>query len=167
VAEHLGGVDDLKDYLRVHRRDVGFCPFLADDGACGIYQFRPLSCRSLVSTRESRWCGADFSSIPEDEKRRFTDGLDAAVVSFPTHYVRSIQEAGEELESAAARQMARRFGFSIYGNFPILVHLVLRHSFAAACADSPEAVEAALGSAGFAHPLMVTLSRCGIVCRST
>jgi Fe-S-cluster containining protein len=127
LGRHIHEATDLKSYLRLHRQKIGFCPFLDMEGTCGIYSKRPFSCRSLISTKESRWCGADFSQLSSAEKRAFVESLDTSVVAFPMHYVAAIQELGQELESHAALRMRERLGFSLYGSLPFLVYLELEH----------------------------------------
>jgi len=155
----IDGVTELKEYLLRHRRLVGFCPFLAEDGACGIYSLRPLACRALLSTKESRWCSADFSGLSAGEKGAFLASLDRSVVAFPMHYVAAMQEAGEELEAAASRRMAERCGFSLYGSMPVLVHLAEDHGLAAACPAGYDAVARLLEATSLNHPLLLHVGR--------
>jgi Fe-S-cluster containining protein len=151
-VEHL---TDLKEYLRVHRRDMGGCPLLDEAGACGVYATRPFSCRALLSTRESYWCGADFSSLSDDEKKEFIEGLDLGVTAFPMHYVASTQEAGQDLEKGGEKRMKERFGFSLYGNMPVLVDLVRNHGLADACSSGHEAALRIIEATGTGHPLLL------------
>lgn len=51
------------------------CPFLASDGACGVYDQRPLTCRMYLATSPVRFCQpenvthpkADIFTVPADE----------------------------------------------------------------------------------------------------
>ena len=152
----LNGVSDLLGYLRMHRTRMT-CPLLSEDGSCGAYHGRPLSCRALISTRESRWCSTDFAALSREEKQAFMAGLDRAVVAFPMHYVASLQESGQELETESSRKMRQRFGFSLYGNLPVLLYLIRCFSIDEACALGYLEVARILELTGFADPLLVTV----------
>ncbi len=154
LRELMGSVSGLKDYLQMQRREMGMCPLLADDGACSAYGSRPLSCRSLLSTKESYWCGVDFATVPAAEKERYIASLDRSVVAFPLHYVASAQETGREFETRQLTHMQELFGFSCYGCMPVLVTLVHRHGLAEA--TSLEQAEHLVEAAGFASPLLVS-----------
>jgi hypothetical protein len=153
----LPAAADLKSWLGLHRTVIGSCPFLEADGACGVYTVRPFSCRALLSTKESRWCGADFSVLGSEEKRTFVASLDLTVVAFPMHYVRVTQELGQELEALAAQRMREQFGFSLYGNFPVLAHLEREHRLSTVFPAGREAVEQLLTREGLNHPFLATL----------
>ncbi len=157
LRKKIGPVQDIKGYLRMHRQEIGFCSLLAEDGACGIYSLRPLSCRALLSTKESRWCGVDFSQVSAEEKRAFVESLDRSVVSFPLHYVASTQEMGQEMESRASRRMADCCGFSLYGSLPVLVHLVLEYGLDRACADGHGAAVKCIEWSGLNNPFLLHL----------
>ena len=155
----LQGVRELPEYLRLHRQQMGFCPLLNAAGACSVYPVRPLSCRSLISTLESRWCGIDFAQVTPAEREAFVAGLDRKVVAFPSHYVAVLQESGKELEDAGAERTGTILGFALYGNLGVLVHLIRSHRLAEACFQGPAAAADAIAGAGFDHPLLVTISR--------
>lgn len=148
---------DFPSFLRA-RRALGGCPFLDGDGACGVYDRRPLSCRSLLSTKESRWCGADFSTLSREEKQSFVESLDQSVVAFPMHYVKATQDLGQDFENCAAGRMAEAFGFSLYGNLPVLVFLEREHRLSEAAAGGVDAVRDLVERAGCNHPFLVTFS---------
>lgn len=147
-------VADMKEYLRMQRTEMGMCPLLGDSGACGVYGSRPLSCRSLLSTKESYWCGVDFATIPAAEKERYIASLDQSVAAFPLHYVAFAQDTGSEFETRQLAHMQELFGFSCYGCMPALVSLV--HDNGLAEAETREQAEQLVGAAGFASPLLVT-----------
>ena len=120
--------NDFKEFLRAFRDQLGGCPFLAAaDGSCGIYPQRPFSCRALISTRNSSWCGVDFSSLHPQEKTAFISSLDPQLVAFPSHYLSETQELGLEFESQTRVAMRDSFGFSLTGNLLYLVWLELEH----------------------------------------
>ena len=148
---------DFPSFLRA-RRTLGGCPFLDGDGACGVYGQRPFSCRSLLATRESRWCGADFSTLSREEKQAFVESLDQTVVAFPMHYVKSTQDLGQDFEQCAANRMAETFSFSLYGNLPILVFLEREHRLSETAARGMDAVRELVERAGCNHPFLVTFS---------
>ncbi|MBJ6752487.1 YkgJ family cysteine cluster protein [Geomonas anaerohicana] len=158
LRELVRGVEDLAQYLRRHRDTMGFCPLLNEDGACSVYPVRPLTCRSLISTRDSAWCGADFTKVAPQEREAFIAGLDRKVVSFPSHYVAVLQESGKELEQAGGQQMRALLGFSLYGNLGVLVHLCRAHDLAGAALQGRGEAERVIAEAGFDHPLLVTVS---------
>lgn len=153
----LDGVSGLKDYLRLHRRESGGCPLLGSDGACRAYALRPLSCRALLATRESRWCGADFAGLTTAEKEAFVASLDPAVTAFPLHYLAAAQNAGRELERQLLLTMGRDHGFSLYGNMPVMVHLASRWQLQEAGANGAVAVRELLQRAGLDQPLLFEL----------
>lgn len=156
LRDLLRGVTELKEYLRLHRQVMRSCPFLNGAGECSVYGARPLSCRSLISTRESTWCGTDFSSITSEQRDAFLAGLDRKVVAFPSHYVAVLQESGKELEEAGAKRMRELLGFSIYGNLGVLVHLCRNHGLAEACLEGAAGAERVIAAAGFDHPLLLS-----------
>lgn len=137
---------DLKGYLRMHRKEMGGCPFL-EDGACGVYRVRPVSCRALLSTMESSWCGADFSELSTAEKQLFMESLDRTVTAFPMHYIAATKEVGTEMERLSTARMSGLLGFSISGNMPVLVHLIKQHGIKDALAAGHERVDALIRSA--------------------
>jgi Fe-S-cluster containining protein len=149
---------DFKSYLKMHRQEVGSCPFL-ERGSCSIYEARPYSCRALLATKESSWCGADFSGMTSEEKQAFVNSLDMKVVSFPMHYVAATQEFGRDLETRISKTMAQHFGFSLYGNLPLMVLLNCEYDFGNTVRKGHEATVALLEQEGLHHPYLVTLSR--------
>jgi Fe-S-cluster containining protein len=157
LKELLTGVTSLKDYLRRHRQESGGCPLLGADGACRAYGIRPLSCRALLATRESRWCGIDFAELTAAEKEAFVASLDRTVTAFPLHYLAAAQDAGRELERQSLLEMAKESGFSLYGNMPVMVHLAGRWGLAAAVAAGATATRELLQRAGLDHPLLLQL----------
>jgi len=164
VAEHVARLRqllprarDLTDWLRLHRREAGYCPLLGRDGDCGAYAVRPFSCRALLATRESRWCGADFSELSSEEKRGFVESLDRSVVAFPMHYVAATRDLGEELEQRAALALMARFSFSLYGSFPVLVHLEREHRLSDLLPQGADAVRHLLEREGLFHPFLAAI----------
>lgn len=114
---------DLKTYLKTHRQQIGPCPFLDDNGTCTIYDQRPLSCRSLLSTRPAGWCTVDFSTLSDWDKQAYESGLDPTVVALPTHFVAATQDYARELETEILNEMRHLYGFHLTGNLPLLVWL--------------------------------------------
>lgn len=153
LKERMGSVDDLKEYLQMQRRDLGLCPLLDTDGSCGVYDSRPLSCRSLLSTKESYWCDVDFSTLPAEEKERYRASLDLSVTEFPLHYVASARETGQEFETRQLTHMQKLLSFSCYGCMPVLVTLV--HTYALSEAGTLKQAEEVVRAAGFSSPLLV------------
>ncbi len=153
------GAADLKDYLRRQRQQVGPCPFLAADGACGIYAQRPLACRSLYSTRHPDYCVTDFSAMHPLEKQAFLSSLDRDLVAFPTHYAAAPQELGRELESELIWQMREVLGFSLTGSFPLLVWLVREKGLAAVAGQGIGAVRKLLAEESIDSPYLFTLEQ--------
>lgn len=158
LRRHIHEATDLKGYLRLHRQKIGFCPFLEDNGSCSVYKERPFSCRSLLATKESSWCGADFSLLSDKEKRSFVESLDPSVVTFPMHYVASSQERGQEFESRAARRMAERIGFSLYGSLPFLVFLERELHLSRVMLEGYEATAFLLEREGMLLPYLLTFN---------
>lgn len=154
LRELAGTAGDLKEYLRMQRQEMGMCPLLDDRGSCGVYAARPLSCRSLLSTRESYWCGVEFTAIPAAEKEQYIASLDRSVTAFPLHYAASPQETGRDFESRQLAHMQEQFGFSCYGCMPVLVSLVHKHALAGA--ESKAQAESLASAAGFSTPLLVS-----------
>ena len=159
LREKCRTISDLRSYLRMHREQTDGCPFLDEEGSCGIYAVRPFSCRSLLATRESRYCSLDFAKLTAEEKAAFIAGLDLTAVSFPMHYLAASQVRGQELESRAARGMADRFGFSLYGSLPILVFLEREHGLSRIAAQGYEPVMALLEKTGLDSPFLVMVDQ--------
>lgn len=148
LKKNTAGSADLKEYLRRYRQTMEGCPFLEEDGACGIYEVRPLACRSLQSTRNPDWCGVDLGSLHPLEQKAFLSSLDPAVVAWPTHYAAAPQQAGRELESAISLRMAQLYGFSLSGNFPFLVWLIRERDLGGAICEGEKSVRDLLGREG-------------------
>ena len=161
LVAHLTAAPDLKAWLRLHRTAIGRCPFLDADGACVIYAVRPFSCRALLATKESHWCGVDFAGLTAAEKEAFVASLDTTVVAFPMHYVATTQELARELEIRASRRMAERCGFSLYGNLPVLVQLERDHRLSELVAQGETATVRLLERTAVDHPFLVVLERTG------
>lgn len=158
MRNHVYPGMELKEYLRMHRREIGSCPFLNKDGTCSIYAIRPLSCRSLLSTMDSHWCSEDFTSLSASVKQEFVESLDRQVVAFPTHYAASPQEMAQEMEARANRLMMEKFGFSLYGSLPVLVHLAREHGLAEACRKGKDDVVALITKTKLDNPLLLPLT---------
>jgi Fe-S-cluster containining protein len=152
--EKVTGVSDLKSYLRLHRQELGYCPFL-EEGICGIYATRPISCRSLLSTKESRWCGADFSELDQGTKESFINSLDRSQVAFPMHYLAATQQAGQSLENQLSMRMMQDFHLSLYGSMPVLVHLFAECNLMEAIASGADAVRSLISAKGFESPFIL------------
>lgn len=120
LGEHA---DDLKSFLSSSRQQLGNCPFLDDSGSCQIYSVRPLSCRSLLSTKEPHYCSVDFATLSSQEKQNFMASLDQAVVNFPTHYLAIPQQIAMTAEQQCNDSMINTFGFALAGSLPYLVYL--------------------------------------------
>lgn len=148
----------LKEWLGAYRDQAGPCPFLDPDGSCGIYQVRPLSCRSLLSTKLPDWCTTDFSTLSAVDKQAFMEELDRSVVAFPTHYAATPQEIGQELESACLREMEATYGYSLLGNLPWLVWLTLEHRLAELLDFGASALQQRLSAAGLLNPYLLLIS---------
>lgn len=114
---------NLKNYLKEHRQTLGPCPFLSKAGSCTIYQFRPLACRALLSTRPPAWCTVDFSELDTWDKQAYESSLDLQIVAWPTHYVAATQDFGQELEETLLESMQQEKGWALSGNFAIMVWL--------------------------------------------
>lgn len=149
---------NLKEWLTLYRREVGPCPLLETDGGCGIYRLRPLSCRSLLSTREPAWCVTDFSALSSAEKQAFMEGLDRSAVAFPTHYAATPQEVAQELELAALTAMERSCGWSLIGNLPWLVGLALELPLEELMTQPAATARRALEEHRTLHPFLAILS---------
>lgn len=119
----LTELTDLKSYLKRHRQELGPCPFLDGHGACSIYPTRPLSCRALLSTRPAVWCTVDFSKLDRWDKQAYESSLDRQVVAWPTHFVAATQDFGRELENTLLELMRKEKGWSLSGNFAVMVWL--------------------------------------------
>lgn len=158
LGELTAPMTDLKEYLRMQRRDMGWCPLLDVDGACGAYAARPLSCRALLSTKESYFCGVDFADLTGEQKQEYALSLDRSVTDFPLHYVASTRETGGEMEARALALMRTQFGFSLYGNMPVLVYLAREKGLAEAAVLGRDAAEAVAVKAALAHPFLMDYS---------
>lgn len=114
---------DMKSYLRRHREEIGPCPFLDNEGSCGVYAVRPLTCRALLSTRPAEWCSVDFTALDEWDRQAYEAGLNRQIVAWPTHYVAATQEMARQRESDLLVSMQQKCGWSLAGNFPLLAWL--------------------------------------------
>ena len=154
----LSQITDLKSYLRLHRQKIGPCPFLTEEGACGIYADRPLACRALLSTRNSDWCAVDFADLHPLEKEAFMSSLDREVVAFPTHYAAVPQQLATELEGELNHAMQESFGCRVSGNLPLLVWLELNHNLSTQLTESIQATRERLSSLRLDLPFIIRLA---------
>lgn len=120
---------DLKNFLQFYREQMKGCPFLTSTKqSCSIYNIRPLSCRALLSTRPSDWCGVDFSNLHPLEKKAYLSSLNPEIVSFPTHYLKHAQELGSELETTTLAEMGEHYGVNLGGSLIYQVWLELEYN---------------------------------------
>lgn len=148
----------LKEWLAAYRDQAGPCPFLEQDGSCGVYQVRPFSCRSLLSTREPHWCTTDFAALDSQQKQAFMETLDRSAVAFPTHYAATPQELGQELELTILRDMEQQYGCSLLGNLPWLVWLIREHRLNEQLDRGAEALRSYLTTNGLHSPYLTMIS---------
>lgn len=127
LRDAIAELTDLKSYLKTHREKLGPCPFLDAQGGCSIYSIRPLSCRALLSTRPSAWCTVDFATLDAWDKQAYESGLDREIVTWPTHFVAATQDYGQELEMQLLASMHQQYGWSLSGNFALMVWLAEQH----------------------------------------
>lgn len=154
LKDKIRGIADLTSYLQMHRKELGGCPFL-DNGNCGVYSVRPISCRALLSTKESRWCGVDFSELSSAEKLAFVESLDRPAVALPMHYLACTRDTGQQLEAQAALQMLKEFGFSLYGNLPVLACLFTGYDLLDSLGEGADTVLAVAAAAGLDNPFLL------------
>lgn len=154
----LSQVTDLKSYLRLHRQKIGPCPFLTEEGACGIYSCRPLACRALLSTRNSDWCAVDFADLHPLENEAFMSSLDREVVAFPTHYAAVPQQLAVEQEGELNHAMQESFGCRVSGNLPLLVWLERQHNLSTQLSQDVAATQEWLHNRQLLLPFMLRLA---------
>lgn len=123
VQTTLPELNSLKSYLKKHLQALGPCPFLDTQGSCSIYSVRPLSCRALLSTRPAAWCTVDFSELTDWDKQAYESSLDRQVVAWPTHFVAATKDFAQELENELLNSMLQEKGWSLSGNFAVMVWL--------------------------------------------
>lgn len=157
----MAGITGLKEALRLHRKEIGPCPFLAGSGECSIYPLRPLPCRALLSTRPADWCGVDFAELDPFDRQAYLSSLDRNVVTFPVHYVAATQQRAAALEEEALALLRRTFGLTLSGNLPLLVHAELTLNLSAAVAAGPAALQQLLRDSDLFHPLLFHLDLIG------
>lgn len=150
--------DDLKSFLRRSRQQMDNCPFIDDNGSCSIYPLRPLSCRALLSTKQPHYCQLDFSTLSSDEKQAFMASLDRQSVNFPTHYLATPQQVGMAGEQQCADSMQQRFGLSVAGNLPYLLHLEFQHQLSERIAQGEAAVRAILPPTLHNKPFLIQIA---------
>lgn len=154
LKEKVATASDLKSYLQIHRKELGGCPFL-ENSICTIYDVRALSCRALLSTKESRWCATDFGELGQGEKQSFIESLDRSHVAFPMHYLAVTQNSAQELENQLAMLMMQQFGLAIYGSMPLLVYLFNQCGLQEAITEGAIAVHGAAAAAGLDSPFTI------------
>lgn len=85
------------------------------------------------------------------------EGLDRSVVAFPMHYVAATRDQGEELEQRSALALMTRFSFSLYGSFPVLVHLEREHRLSDLLPRGADAVRHLLEREGLSHSFLAAI----------
>lgn len=154
----LPEMTSLKSYLKNHREKVGPCPFLDSQGCCSIYSIRPLSCRALLSTRPAAWCTVDFSELSDWDKQAYESSLDRQIVAWPTHYVAATQDFGQELEGSLLLSMQREKGWSLSGNFAVMVWLESTSTLSGRDITTTQQLHDLLIDNGLDNPLLLNLS---------
>ncbi len=149
--------NDMKEWLSSYRKHSGGCPFLKNRVICGIYNVRPFSCRSLLSTMNPDWCSTDFGTLSTEEKRNFMTSLDQSTVAFPTHYAATPQEIGQEMERVCLKQMEKAYGFSVSGTLPWLVWLELEHSISGILLKGEECLKEYLNSRNLLNQYLILI----------
>ncbi len=129
------GAQDLKDYLRRFRAEIGGCAFLDESESCTIYRQRPFSCRALISTRPEAWCGVDFSTLHPLEKQAFLSSLNADIVNFPTHYLAEPQELAADYEAQTSASQFDSSAVTLSGNMLYLVWLEVNFQLTSVIAE--------------------------------
>ncbi len=149
---------NLKSYLKRHRQSLGPCPFLDAQGSCSIYSNRPLSCRALLSTRPAAWCTVDFSKLDRWDKQAYESSLDRQVVAWPTHYVAATQSYGRQLENVLLESMQREKGWSLSGNFAVMVWLEEKCQISSRSLATTQQVRAILTANKLDNQLLLNLT---------
>ena len=154
----LPGLSGMKSYLKKHRQELGPCPFLDKQGFCSIYTIRPLSCRALLSTRPAAWCRVDFSQLTSWDKHAYESSLDRQIVAWPTHYVAETQNSGQEREDDLLERMQHEKGWSLSGNFAVMVWLEHTSKMSERDVTTAEQVQDILAANGLDNQLLLNLS---------
>lgn len=149
---------DLRNYLKLHRQTLGPCPFLNDEGSCSVYDFRPLSCRALLSTRPPAWCAVDFSELSPWDKQAFESGLDRQVVAWPSHYVAATQDVARGLEETLLRSMRQQRGWAMSGNFALMAWLARDGRLNASALNSAGKIRDCLDIMQIDHQLLLNIT---------
>lgn len=151
--------DDIKQFLQLYRTTVDGCALLnRDKQNCQIYDKRPLSCRALLSSRPSSWCGVDFSALHPLEKQAFLSSLDPQWVNYPTHYLAAPQELAAELENCLVIEMLKSFGLGLGGNLLYLVWLEVTENLSDLIAKHRKKAKELIDSLQQEHPFLLQAS---------
>jgi len=71
---------DKEDLALEHYYDErNRCPFLGGDGACTVYEHRPMTCRMYIATSDPRFCEAEH--VTDDEADIFTIPPDESIAA--------------------------------------------------------------------------------------
>lgn len=123
VVKLSGRFPDGDAFLEAYRSAVGTCPFLGLTGECGIYAFRPLSCRMLVSELPSRYCGRNYTATANEAEHRelliWQDGNDC----MGPWLADPVREA-RKIERILHQDSFHVYGVSIRGALPVMLALV-------------------------------------------
>ncbi len=79
AAQNQAVADAHGAHIAFHRR----CPLLGDDGRCGVYEGRPLACRSLLSLDADRCRRSFLEGDQGDPGTPFTLTNNAAIAGIP------------------------------------------------------------------------------------
>ncbi|MCW8892441.1 MAG: YkgJ family cysteine cluster protein [Deltaproteobacteria bacterium] len=150
--------ENLKQFLRLFRQQRHGCPLLIPENqCCSIYSLRPFSCRSLLSTRPSSWCGVDFADLHPLEKQAFLSSLNREIVAFPTHYLAQPQELGAGLEASTMVEMHDHYDISLGGNLIYLIWLELEYQLVELLEKNREKAKKLLLHEERNHPFLLQL----------
>jgi hypothetical protein len=97
--------------------------------------------------------------MESEEKHSFIESLDREVVELPMHYVAATRDIGQNMEVEISGIMTKHLGFSLYGNFTLMVFLNNEHGFAEKVCKGFEATIDFLEKEGLNHPYLISISQ--------
>lgn len=126
---------DEDEYVRRHRLEVGYCPFLDPrSGGCSQYQARPTRCRDTFSAFPAYYCEAEtWETMTRRERQQYqrevarTPGTDGEL-----HFIAPLEHLSEPVWEVASKAMRQAWGLEVWGDFWVLVTLATDPQFMSA-----------------------------------
>ncbi len=126
--------NEEEDFFYIYRKEIGDCLFL-NQAICSIHQYRPVTCRSVLSNHPKQCCQVDFmDNISKNEMNRLLKSMDNEINS-ETPYIMPFIYLAEIYEERIKEISIKYFQCNISGNMILLLNLIRKNT-----GDNPQKI---------------------------